>query len=86
MAEPVSFQNKPIVQQAEPGTYWWCACGRTAQQPFCDGSHAGTGLEPLEVQINEAVKAAWCACRRTQTPPFCDGSHKHPGRAQAGPA
>ena len=53
MSEPVVFQKSPIVQKVEPGTYWWCACGRSASQPFCDGSHKGTGLGPRQVEIKE---------------------------------
>jgi CDGSH-type Zn-finger protein len=75
MAEPVIAQRTPIVQKVEPGIYWWCACGRSKSQPFCDGSHKGTGLEPKEVEITEAKTVAWCACKHSKTMPFCDGTH-----------
>lgn len=75
MAEPQSPQKLPIVEKTEPGTYWWCACGRSAKQPFCDGSHADTGIEPMEVEITEPKVVAWCACKETCDKPFCDGSH-----------
>ncbi len=75
MSEPVIAQRSPIVQKVEPGTYWWCACGRSKSQPFCDGSHAGTGLGPKEVEITEAKTVAWCACKHSGNMPFCDGSH-----------
>jgi len=75
MAEPVIHQRGPIVQKVEPGEYWWCACGRSKSQPFCDGSHAGTGLEPKMVTITEAKTVAWCACKHSKRQPFCDGSH-----------
>jgi CDGSH-type Zn-finger protein len=75
MAEPVIFQKSPIVQKVEPGTYWWCACGRSASQPFCDGSHKGTGLGPQKVEIKEAGTVAWCACKHSKQMPFCDGTH-----------
>jgi len=75
MTEPIIFQKLPIVQKVEPGTYWWCACGRSKSQPFCDGSHKGTGLEPREVKITEAKTVAWCACKHSKTMPFCDGTH-----------
>ena len=76
MAEPVIFQRFPIVQKVEPGVYWWCACGRSQSQPFCDGSHKGTGLEPKQVEMKEPGTVAWCACKHSKTMPFCDGTHK----------
>ena len=75
MAEPVIYQKSPIVQKVEPGTYWWCACGRSKSQPFCDGSHKGTEFQPQEVIIDEPKTVAWCACKHSKTMPFCDGSH-----------
>jgi CDGSH-type Zn-finger protein len=73
--EPIVFQKGPIVQKVEPGTYWWCACGRSKSQPFCDGSHKGTNLGPLKTEIKQAGTVAWCACKHSKTMPFCDGSH-----------
>ena len=75
MNEPNIFQKSPIVQKVEPGTYWWCACGRSQSQPFCDGSHKGTGFAPRQVQIEKAGTVAWCACKHSKNAPFCDGSH-----------
>jgi len=75
MADPIVYQRGPIVQKVEPGEYWWCACGRSKSQPFCDGSHEGTGLQPKKVTITEAKIVAWCACKHSKTHPFCDGSH-----------
>src|SRR5690348_15632313 len=54
MSEPIVAQKSPIVQKVEPGEYWWCACGRSKSQPFCDGSHKGTGLGPTKAEITEA--------------------------------
>jgi len=68
-------QRMPVVGTAEPGEYWWCACGRSKNQPYCDGSHKGTAHEPLRVQVDEARKVAWCACKRSANSPWCDGSH-----------
>ena len=75
MSEPIVCQKSPIVQKVEPGTYWWCACGRSATQPFCDGSHKGTGFAPVKVDVTEARQVAWCACKHTGAGAFCDGSH-----------
>jgi len=76
MAEPVIAQRGPVVLKIEPCTYWWCACGRSKTQPFCDGSHEGTGLEPREVEIKEAQTVAFCACKHSGDGAFCDGTHR----------
>ena len=68
--------QRPIMIEVESGkSYWWCACGRSKSQPFCDGSHKGTGLEPKQVQITEPKTVAWCACKHSKNMPFCDGTH-----------
>lgn len=74
-AEPVVSQKGPIIETVYPGKYSWCACGRSKTQPYCDGSHAGTGIQPLEVDIPETRQVAWCACKHSQNKPFCDGTH-----------
>ena len=76
MPEPTICQRKPAVQNVEPGTYFWCACGRSKEQPFCDGSHKGTGLSPTKVQIETAGTVAWCMCKHSGQGAFCDGSDK----------
>jgi len=75
MSEPIVFQKSPFVLPAAPGVYFWCACGRSQGQPFCDGSHKGTGLVPKKVELTEAKTVAWCGCKQTKNAPFCDGSH-----------
>lgn len=75
MSDPIICQKAPFVQKVEPGTYWWCACGRSKGQPFCDGSHKGTGLGPVKIEIAEAKTVAWCGCKHSGTKPFCDGTH-----------
>jgi CDGSH-type Zn-finger protein len=77
MTEPVVAARAPLVVEVEAGrTYWWCACGRSARQPFCDGSHRGTGLAPLKYDAAESGKVWFCACKRSARAPLCDGSHK----------
>lgn len=76
MKTPLIAHPYPAVQQADTGTYYWCACGRSQGQPFCDGSHKSTEFVPLKVEMAEAKTVAWCQCKHTRTPPFCDGSHK----------
>ncbi len=76
MADPkVIAQRAPYVMDMKPGTYYWCQCGRSKTQPFCDGSHTGTDLSPIEVEIKEQKKVAWCGCKHSKKSPFCDGSH-----------
>lgn len=77
--EPDIGGRAPIVTELQPGTYWWCACGRSKSQPFCDGSHKGTDFQPQEVVITEPKRVALCTCKRTHKMPFCDGSHKNLG-------
>ncbi|MCB9029542.1 MAG: CDGSH iron-sulfur domain-containing protein [Deltaproteobacteria bacterium] len=74
--QPEIAQKSPCVLEMEPGTYYWCTCGRSQNQPFCDGSHKGTSFSPKEVEITEAKKYAWCACKRSAKGEFCDGAHK----------
>lgn len=76
MEKPVVAAKQPAVLELEPGTYYWCACGRSKSQPFCDGSHKGTGLTPMEFTTTEKKTVALCQCKQTKNPPFCDGSHK----------
>lgn len=75
MPTPEIPQKSPYVRKMEPGTYWWCACGRSKDQPFCDGSHKGSGIAPKKVEITEAKTVAWCGCKHSQNGCFCDGSH-----------
>ncbi len=76
MSEPTIAAKEPAVLELEAGTYYWCACGRSACQPFCDGSHEGTEFEPREFEITEKQTAALCQCKHTGNPPFCDGTHE----------
>ena len=76
MAEPIPAQKEPYGVTVEAGKrYFWCACGRSANQPFCDGSHQGTGLTPVPF-TPAATEEVWlCGCKSTCGKPFCDGTH-----------
>lgn len=74
--EAVVAQKAPFaVELAQGETYHWCACGRSANQPFCDGSHQGTGIEPVAFTAEKPGTAYVCGCKRTANRPFCDGAH-----------
>ncbi len=75
MTEPTIAAKEPAVLELEPGTYYWCACGRSKNQPFCDGSHECSEFTPQVVEITEKQTVALCQCKQSKTPPFCDGSH-----------
>jgi CDGSH-type Zn-finger protein len=77
MSEPVIAQKSPIPTPVEAGSaYYWCACGKSANQPFCDGSHAGSGITPILYEATETKTVYLCACKHTKNAPFCDGTHK----------
>lgn len=76
MAEPVIAQKAPYKVDVEAGkSYFWCACGLSKGQPFCDGSHKGTGLAPLKYEATATGPAYFCGCKHTAKAPLCDGSH-----------
>ncbi|HRK62412.1 MAG TPA: CDGSH iron-sulfur domain-containing protein [Candidatus Omnitrophota bacterium] len=75
MTTPHIFDKKPCVMEVEPGKYAWCACGQSKKQPYCDGSHAGSGFKPLIETVTEKKRVAWCNCKHSAKAPFCDGSH-----------
>jgi CDGSH-type Zn-finger protein len=77
MADPVIAQRAPYPVDVKPGDYWWCACGRSKNQPFCDGSHKGTGFTPVKYTATKEEKVWFCGCKHTAKPPLCDGSHKN---------
>ncbi len=76
MAEPRIADNKPVVLELAAGTYWYCTCGESTGQPFCDGSHKGTDFRPQKVEFTEDCKVAFCQCKRSGQQPRCDGTHR----------
>jgi len=75
MNQPVIADKKPAVMQLEAGNYYWCSCGKSQNQPFCNGTHQGTGFTPLAFEVTEQKQVALCNCKHTSTPPYCDGAH-----------
>ncbi len=76
MTEPAIAQKGPFAVDVEAGkTYWWCACGRSKSQPFCDGSHKGSELSPVEYRADAARKVYFCGCKQSGSKPLCDGTH-----------
>ena len=70
-------QNSPYPVEVEAGkTYYWCACGQSKNQPYCDGSHQGTNFQPVAFTADKTDKVYLCGCKKTGNQPFCDGSHK----------
>lgn len=75
MAEPEIPQKAPYILSLDAGTYQYCTCGRSARQPFCDGSHVGTDFSPMDFTLDRPRLVTLCGCKHTTTPPYCDGSH-----------
>jgi CDGSH-type Zn-finger protein len=74
---PHIAQKAPFKVELEAGkTYFWCSCGRSANQPFCDGSHKGTSFTPVKFTAEAAKTAFLCGCKHSAKAPFCDGAHK----------
>ncbi|HIC05185.1 MAG TPA: CDGSH iron-sulfur domain-containing protein [Nitrospirales bacterium] len=76
MEEPTVVEKKPTILTLDAGTYYWCQCGKSETQPFCDGSHQGTDFEPKQFTLAETTKVWLCMCKHTHNSPFCDGAHK----------
>jgi CDGSH-type Zn-finger protein len=80
MTERIIAGRAPIGVDVEAGkSYFWCTCGASRSQPFCDGSHKGSGLVPQKYDAVTTTKVWFCTCKQTANPPLCDGSHKRLG-------
>jgi CDGSH iron-sulfur domain-containing protein 3 len=75
MSQPVIADTKPAVLELEAGTYYWCSCGQSKNQPFCDGGHKGTDFSPVQLKLETKQKVALCNCKHSGNSAFCDGSH-----------
>ncbi len=77
MSDAIRATDTPCAVEVEAGkSYYWCACGRSASQPFCDGSHKGTDFTPMKYDAPESKKVWFCGCKATGNAPLCDGSHQ----------
>lgn len=77
MAEPFIAKQSPFAVEVEAGkSYWWCACGKSHNQPFCDGSHKGSEFSPVEYTAEEDGTVYFCGCKHTGDRPMCDGTHQ----------
>jgi len=75
-SKPTIAQKSPIPVDVEAGqSYFWCTCGKSAAQPFCDGSHKGSNFVPMKWTADDSGKKFFCACKMTEGQPFCDGTH-----------
>ena len=87
MPLPIVAGNRPLGVELEAGKeYYFCACGQSKNQPFCDGAHAGTEFTPLAFTAEKDGKAFLCTCKATAGSPFCDGAHKKFSDADIGKA
>lgn len=77
MGEPTIAAKSPTVTELEAGDYFWCQCGLSKNQPFCDGSHSGTEFSPIKFTLEVKKRVALCNCKHSSKNPFCDGTHKN---------
>ncbi len=77
MNKPEMPQKAPYALNLEAGDYYWCSCGRSKVQPFCDGSHQGTAFVPVQITLSEAKQVWLCGCKQSANGAFCDGTHQN---------
>ena len=76
MATPEMPQKAPYPVAVEAGkSYYWCSCGKSASQPFCDGSHKGSEFAPTKFTAEESKTVYFCGCKQSGNGALCDGSH-----------
>jgi len=76
MESPKIFAKNPAAVNLDPGIYFWCACGKSNNQPFCDGSHLGSGIFPVQFKIDVKNVVYLCQCKHSKNKPYCDGTHR----------
>lgn len=76
MKTPRISEKAPKMLTLEPGTYYWCSCGESKNQPFCDGSHQGSEFAPMSFTIDTKKDVWLCQCKHSKNKPYCDGTHK----------
>lgn len=77
MSQPVRASGTPYSVDVEEGkSYYWCSCGKSEKQPFCDGAHTGSDFNPLPYNAEKSGTVYFCGCKVTKNQPLCDGSHK----------
>ena len=78
MPEPVMVQKAPYAIEVEAGkSYWWCACGKSTNQPFCDGTHKGSEFSPQQYTAEASKTVYFCGCRQSKNAPLCDATHRN---------
>ncbi|NOY73200.1 MAG: CDGSH iron-sulfur domain-containing protein [Gammaproteobacteria bacterium] len=75
MSDPEIPQKAPYIAKLDAGDYYWCSCGKSSKQPFCDGSHQGLDFSPIKFSLEKNQVVSLCGCKHAKKPPFCDGSH-----------
>ncbi|MSR00385.1 MAG: CDGSH iron-sulfur domain-containing protein [Gammaproteobacteria bacterium] len=77
MPTPVIATRTPLPVEVEAGkAYYWCTCGQSSKQPFCDGSHRGSEFTPLKYEATATARLWFCGCKHSAKAPLCDGTHK----------